>query len=72
MLTRGLMSKGADAMTARAQALRLLDAQLFGQASIIAYSHIYVLAALLILLLIPLLLLVRTTKGAGGAHAVME
>ena len=72
MLTRGLMSKGADAMTARAQALRLLDAQLFGQASIIAYSHIYVLAALLILLLIPLLLLVRTTKGAGGTHAVME
>ena len=72
MLTRGLMSKGADMMTARAQAMRLLDAQLFGQASIIAYSHIYVLAALLILLLIPLLLLVRTTKGAGGAHAVME
>jgi DHA2 family multidrug resistance protein len=72
MLTRGLMSRGADAMTARARALRIMDAQLFGQASIIAYSRIYILAAILILLLIPLLLLVRTTKGAGGAHAVME
>ena len=71
-LTRGLMSRGADAMTARARALRIMDAQLFGQASIIAYSRIYILAAILILLLIPLLLLVRTTKGAGGAHAVME
>jgi len=72
MMTRGMMARGADYWTARRQALTLLDRQLFGQASVIAYSRIYVLAAGLILLLIPLLALVRQTKGAAGAHAVME
>jgi hypothetical protein len=43
-----------------------------GQASVIAYGKIYVISAVLILALIPLLALVRQTKGAGGAHAVME
>jgi MFS transporter, DHA2 family, multidrug resistance protein len=71
-LTRGMIARGADAWTARQRALRLLDRQLFGQASVIAYSHIYVLAAGLILLLIPLLLLVRKTSSAGGAHTMME
>jgi len=51
---------------------RAAGRQLFGQASIVAYSHIYVLAAGLILLLIPLLLLVRETKGAGGEQHIME
>jgi DHA2 family multidrug resistance protein len=70
-LTRGMMARGADAWTARQRALRLIDGQLFDQASVMAYSRIYVLAALLILLLIPLLVLVRKTKGTGS-HAVME
>jgi DHA2 family multidrug resistance protein len=72
MLTKGMMAKGADAATAREQALRILDGQLYGQASVIAYGRIYMLAAFLILLLIPLLLLVRQTRGAAGAHAIME
>jgi len=72
MLTRGMMAQGADFLTARRRALALLDHQLMGQASVIAYGKIYVLAALIILLLIPLLLLVRQTKGAGGAHAILE
>jgi DHA2 family multidrug resistance protein len=71
-LTRGMVARGADQWTARQRALVLLDRQLFGQASVIAYSHIYMLAAGLILLLIPLLLLVRQTKGAAGDHVVME
>ena len=71
-ITRGMIARGADQWTARQRALALLDRQLFGQASVIAYSHIYMLAAGLILLLIPLLLLVRQTKGAGGEHAIME
>ncbi|NUO64310.1 MAG: DHA2 family efflux MFS transporter permease subunit [Gemmatimonadaceae bacterium] len=72
MLTRGMIAKGADPQRAHEQALRLLEGQLMGQASVIAYSRIYMLAMILILCLIPLLLLVRTTKGAAGAHAVME
>jgi DHA2 family multidrug resistance protein len=71
-LTHAMVMKGADSGTARLQALRILEGEITGQASIIAYSRIYIIAAALILLLLPLLLLVRTTKGAAGAHAIME
>ena len=71
-LARGMVARGTDRWTARQRAMALLDRQLFGQASVIAYSRIYMLAAGLILLLIPLLLLVRQTKGAAGDHVVME
>jgi len=71
-LTRGMMARGADAGTAHQRALQIIDGQIRGQASVIAYGRIYVLAAILILALIPLLLLVRQTRGAGGGHAVME
>jgi hypothetical protein len=72
MLTRGMMAQGADFLTAKRRALALLDRELMGQASVIAYGKIYVLAALIILSLIPLLLLVRQTKGAAGSHAILE
>ena len=72
MLTRAMIARGADAFTARERALEILDRQLMGQASVIAYSRIYVLSAALILALIPLLLLVRQTKGSAGAQHVME
>ena len=72
MLTKGMMARGADAWTAKQRALAILDRQLIGQASVMAYSKIYVLSALLILFLIPLLLLVRQTRGSGGGHALME
>ena len=72
LLTRGMMARGADAITAQRRALTILDRQLLGQASVIAYSRIYMLSALLILALIPLLTLVRQTRGSGGSHAIME
>ena len=65
-LTRGMMASGADRWTAHQRALALVDRELFGQASVLAYSRIYTVAAGLILLLIPLLLLVRQTKPEGG------
>jgi DHA2 family multidrug resistance protein len=71
-MTNAMVARGADAWTAKQRALTLLDHQLVGQASILAYSKIYVLSALLMLVLIPLLLLVRQTKGAAGSHAIME
>jgi DHA2 family multidrug resistance protein len=71
-LTRAMMARGADYWTARQRAYALLDREILGQASVIAYGRIYVLAAILILLLIPLLLLVRKPRGAAGSHAVME
>jgi len=72
MLTHGMMARGADAWTAHQRALAIMDHQLVGQASVMAYSKIYVLSAVLMLCLIPLLLLVRQTKGSGGGHAIME
>lgn len=71
-LTRGMMARGADPWTARARASRILEAQLTGQASVLAYSRIYLLSALIVLALIPMLALIRQTRGSGGGHAVME
>jgi DHA2 family multidrug resistance protein len=70
--TQGMVARGADLWTAKRRALAFMDSQLMGQASVLAYGRIYVLSAIIILALIPLLLLVRKTRGAGGAHAVME
>jgi len=72
MLTRAMVARGADAWTARQRAVSILDRELMGQASVIAYSRIYVLSAVLILALIPLLLLVRHTRGAAGTTHIME
>ncbi|HEX6534551.1 MAG TPA: DHA2 family efflux MFS transporter permease subunit [Gemmatimonadaceae bacterium] len=73
LVTRAMMARGGvDYLTAHQRALALLDAQVTAQASVIAYSKVYVLSAIIIIVLIPLLALVRRTKGAAGAHAVME
>ena len=72
MLTRGLIGRGADPWTARQRALEILDRELMGQASVIAYGRIYVLSAALILALIPLLLLVRHTRSGGGTQHLMD
>ena len=71
-LARGMMARGADAWTARERAYQLLESQVMGQASVLAYSRVYVLSAVIILAIIPLLVLVRQTRGAGGGHALME
>ncbi len=71
-LTHGFMSRSVDFWTAQRRALAVIDGEVMRQASVIAYSRVYVLSALIILLLIPLLLLVRRTRGAAGAHAIME
>ncbi|MDQ6830765.1 MAG: DHA2 family efflux MFS transporter permease subunit, partial [Gemmatimonadota bacterium] len=75
MMTRAMMAKGADAATARGQALAILDRQVLGQASVIAYGRIYVLSAILVLAIVPLLVLVRKTARSGGGdagHMIME
>jgi len=72
MFARGFVAKGADAQTALARAYRMLDREMMGQASIIAYSHSYVLAAALVLALIPLLVLVRQTKMEGHTELMVE
>jgi MFS transporter, DHA2 family, multidrug resistance protein len=71
-LTRGMVARGADAWTARERAYHLLESQVTGQASVLAYSRVYVLSAAIILAIVPMLVLVRRTRGAGDDHAIME
>lgn len=71
-LTHGMMASGSDPFTAKQQAHSILDHEVMGQASVIAYSKIYLISAMIILSLIPLLLLIRNTKRAGGSPVMME
>ncbi len=72
MLAHGFAARGADAGTALERAYAVLDREIFGQASVIAYGHTYILAAGLVLALIPLLVLVRQTKSANAAEVMLE
>jgi DHA2 family multidrug resistance protein len=70
-ITRALMAKGADAISAKQQALFILDRQLQGQASVLAFSKLYLLSGIALVAALPLMLLFRTGKSRGlgpGAH----
>jgi MFS transporter, DHA2 family, multidrug resistance protein len=68
-MTRGLISRGMDPAVAKQQALAILDRQIAGQASVLAFSKIYVLSGILLCSSLPLLLLFRTGKGRRGMAA---
>ncbi len=61
-LTRGLMARGFDPVTAKMQALTVLDRQIGAQASVMAFSRIYLLSGTLLVCALPLLLLWRTGR----------
>ena len=71
-LTRALVAKGADLLSAKQQALTILDRQLQGQASVLAFSKLYLLSGIALVAALPLMLLFRTGKsrglGAGSVH----
>jgi DHA2 family multidrug resistance protein len=70
-ITRALMAKGADAISAKQQALFILDRQLQGQASVLAFSKLYLLSGIALVAALPQMLLYRTGKSRGqgpGAH----
>jgi DHA2 family multidrug resistance protein len=69
-ITRGLISRGMNPIVAKQQALTLMDAQVTTQASVLAFSKIYMLSGIILLCSLPLLFLFRTGKGRGamGAH----
>ncbi len=72
MLSRTFQGRGADAWTAHQRALAVVDRQIAGQASVVAYSHTYVVAALIVLSLIPLLALVRQTRARVQPEMLLE
>lgn len=72
IITRGLIAKGMNAIVAKQQALAILDRQLQGQASVLAFSRLYLLSGVALMCALPLLLLFRSGKsrglGPGAAH----
>ena len=65
MLTRGMISRGVDAVTAKQQALMVIDRQISAQASVLAFSRLYLVSGLLLVAALPLLLIWRTGRAAG-------
>jgi DHA2 family multidrug resistance protein len=66
-ITTGLISKGANPLVAKQQALFMLDRQVQAQASVLAFSRIYILSGIILLASVPLLLMFKTGKGRGSA-----
>jgi DHA2 family multidrug resistance protein len=66
-ITNGLISKGANPLVAKQQALFMLDRQVQAQASVLAFSRIYILSGFILLASVPLLLMFKTGKGRGSA-----
>ncbi|HKW48380.1 MAG TPA: DHA2 family efflux MFS transporter permease subunit [Gemmatimonadaceae bacterium] len=65
-ITQGLVARGMNAAMAHQQALIVLDRQIGAQASVLAFSRIYVLSGVILLCSLPLLFLFRTGKGRGS------
>ena len=67
-LTAGMIAKGADAVTAQKEALRLMDGIITRQAAVLAYNHVFVLVSSLFFLGFPLVFLLR--RGTATEVAV--
>jgi DHA2 family multidrug resistance protein len=66
-----LVARGMDPAQAQHAALAILDRQVQAQASVLAFSKIYLLSGILLVAALPVLLLFRTGKSkrnAGPAH----
>ena len=69
LLTRGAIARGVDGVTAKAQALAVLDRQVTVQATVLSFSRIYFISALALVSALPLLLLWKTGKGRQTGQA---
>jgi DHA2 family multidrug resistance protein len=70
-VTAAVMARtGADAYTARLRALKLLDVSVLRQAAALAYNHVFALVTLLFVVGLPLVLLLKSPKGAVE-HEIM-
>ena len=70
-MTASFQASGVDAQTAGARALKLLDAQVAGQAAMLGFEKAFQLSAIVFLASMPLVLLLEEGKGrakAAGAH----
>jgi DHA2 family multidrug resistance protein len=66
MIARGLVAHGVSPYLAPQQALVVLDMQIGGQASVLAFSKLYLLSGIILVAALPLMLLFRTGKGRAA------
>jgi MFS transporter, DHA2 family, multidrug resistance protein len=71
-LTSGMMMKGADAYTAKMQAMHVLDALVGRQAAVLAYNHVFVLVASLFFLGFPLVFLLRRGTPSADVEIAVD
>ena len=65
-ITQGLIARGVNPLLAKQEALGMLDRQIGAQASVLAFSRIYILSGVILLGSLPLLFLFKTGKGRGA------
>jgi DHA2 family multidrug resistance protein len=68
-LTRGFVARGMDATLAHQEALTVIDRQIGAQASVLAFSKLYLLSGAVLLGSLVLLFLFRTGRGRGAIGA---
>jgi DHA2 family multidrug resistance protein len=61
-MAKGLIARGVDPAQAQRAALAILDRQIGAQASVLAFSKIYLLSGILLVAALPVLLLFHTGK----------
>lgn len=66
LITKGLIAKGINPVTAPGAATAILDRQIQLQSSMLAFSKMYLLSGLSLVLSLPFLGLFRTGKAVGG------
>ena len=71
-ISRALVAKGMNALSAQQQALMIIDRQLQAQSSVLAFSKLYLISGLALMAAMPLLFLFRSGKsrglGPGASH----
>jgi len=71
-LISGMMAKGADAVTAKMDAIKLLDGLVSRQAAVLAYNHVFVLVSALLFIGFPLVFLLRRGTPSGDMEVHVE
>jgi len=71
-LTSGLAGRGLDPWAAHSGALKVVERQLMGQASVLAFARVYVISGLVLLAAMPLLVLIRKTQPAARVGVLAE
>ena len=66
-LTAGMVQAGTDSVSAAHRALAILNIRVTRQAVVLAYDHLFQLAAMLFVVSLPLALMLKGKRGARGA-----